>query len=72
MSYDLDAHLARLPAEVLEALREPKPRARDFRRLRALQLAYANGSARYWTRHIGEPLRRRLLERDTTNPRNDP
>ena len=61
----LDAHLAKLPAEVLAALREPAPRARDLRLLHRYGLAYSNGgSSRHWTRDLGQPLRRRLLERD--------
>ena len=71
---ELDAHLARLRPEVLAALREPAPRARDLRLLQHHGLAYSNGgSSRHWTRDAGEPLRRRLLERDANpNPRNDP
>lgn len=61
----LDAHLARLPAEVLVALRETWPRAKDMKLLQRYGLAYSNGgSSREWTRDLGRPLRQRLLERD--------
>lgn len=70
----LDAHLARLRPEVLVALREPAPRAKDMNLLKHHRLAYSNGgSSREWTRDLGRPLRQRLLERDANpNPRNDP
>lgn len=61
----LDAHLARLRPEVLAALRETWPRAKDLKMLQHHGLAYSNGgSSREWTRNLGQPLRQRLLERD--------
>lgn len=58
---ELDAQIAALPAAIQTALREPWPRAKDFKDLVRYGLAYTNGGAsRHWTREKGEPLHQRI------------
>ena len=58
---ELDAQIAALPAAIQAALREPYPRAKDFKDLARYGLAYTNGgSSRYWTREKGLPLHQRI------------
>lgn len=55
----LDALIAKLPPETLDALRQPRPRAQDMRRLVPRGLAFNGVHSRFWTGEA-HSIRRRL------------